>query len=244
MRPQPRWADVHALAALLHDDWQWDWPTVTAHVRSPEKRLVLNDLSVLEPDWEGDDRFDARRPPEPIAVIAVETSRLPNPLPGGWIVVSHRTLSTLLAIPTHSAFAWDEQTACVEDQRGDQTCFGPPVDSKLLWNLPLPVSEIRRFIRRVPWRGTEGAVELVVMPDIPLSCIGRIAQGPPGTAIDPDGRRARISSPGDVVFEWRPNTPGCGMWDFLKQDNPPFMIAGNPETVEVMTRLMTRDPHD
>ncbi|MDX2166789.1 MAG: hypothetical protein SF182_06985 [Deltaproteobacteria bacterium] len=241
MRPQPRWTDVHALARLLHDDWQWDWPTADAQLLSPEKQFVLGDLSAIEPDWKNDEGMVPRHPPEPVAVIAIETASLPNPLPSGWIVVSKRMFSTLLAIPTKSLLDWDDQTACIEDQRGNNTCFGPPVDAKLLWNLPSPAAEIRRFVRRVPWRGKEGAAELIVMPKLPLSCVGRIAQGPPGTEKDPDGRRARITSPGEVVFEWQPNTPNCGIWDFLKQDNPPFVLAGSPETVDVMSGLIDRD---
>ncbi len=240
-RPQPRWADVQALARLLHDDWHWDWPTVNRQLLSPEKQRVLADLSAAVPGWESDDGMAARRDPEPLALIAVETPRVAHPLPRGWIIVSRRTFYSLLAIPTQSSLHWDDQTACLEDQSGHETCFGPPVDPNLLWTLQSRVPEIRRFVRRVPWRGTAGTEERIVMPELPLTCVGRILRGPPGIEIDPTGRSARVTNPGEVIFEWIPNTPDCGMWDFLKQDDPPFVIAGSPETVDLMSRLMSRE---
>jgi hypothetical protein len=165
---------------------------------------------------------------------------VPDPLPHGWITVSRRTFLTLLAIPTRSSLQWDEQTACAEERSGEETCFGPPVESDVTWRLSPRVSEVRRFVRRVPWRGAAGTTERIVVPEMPLTCVGRIAAGPPGTAIDPDGRGARVTSPGEVVFEWMPHTPGCGAWDFLKQEHPPFVIAGDPETVDVMRGLVER----
>lgn len=239
-RPQPRWADVQALARVLHDDWRWDWATVNLELRSPEKQRLVDDLAASVPGWESAGGLAARRPPEPVAIVAVETGRVPDPLPPGWISVSRRTFLTLLAIPTRSALGWNDQTACAEGA-GGQKCFGPPADPHLLWKLGSQVPEIRRLVRRVPWRGADGTEELVVMPALPLSCTGRIVEGPPGTEIDPDGRRARIRAPGDVVFEWRPNTPDCALWDFFKQDEPPFVVAGDPETVERIGRLMTQE---
>jgi len=240
-RPQPRWADVQALARMLHDDWQWDWPTVNAQLRSPEKQRVVDDLAASVPGWEDGDTKTARRAPGPVTLIAVETRRVPDPLPPDWITVSRRTLSTLLAVPTPSALDWAAQTACLEDRDGRETCFGPPLDPRLTSQLPTPVSEVRRFVRRVPWRGAPGTSERIVMPEIPISCVGRIVQGPPGTEIDAGGRSARVTNPGEVVFEWRPNTVDCGAWDFLKQDDPPFMLAGDPNTVDAMSRMIVPD---
>lgn len=240
-RPQPHWADVQALARLLHDDWRWDWPTVNSQLRSPEKQRVVDDLAASVPGWEDGDAMTPRRAPEPVMLLAVETRRVPDPLPHGWIAVSRRALSTLLAIPTPSALDWDGQTACLEDRAGREACFGPPVALALPAHLPTPISEVRRFVRRVPWRGAAGTVERIVMPELPVSCVGRIVQGPPGTEIDADGRGARVTSPGEVVFEWRPNTLECGAWDFLKQDDPPFMLAGDAETVGAMRRLIVPD---
>lgn len=237
-RPRPRWADVQALAHVLHDDWRWDWPTVTAQLRSPDKQRVLDDLAATRPTWQDDGAMAPNRAPELVTLIAVETPRVPDPLPHGWIAVSRRRFSTLLAIPTRSALDWDGHTACFEDRTGRESCVGPPVDAGLPSHLPIPVSEIRRFVRRVPWRGTAGTIERILMPKLPVSCVGRILQGPPGTAIDADGRGALVTQPGDVVFEWRPNTIECGAWDFLKQDDPPFMLAGAPETVEAIGRIM------
>lgn len=237
-RPQPRWADVQVLARVLHDDWQWDWPTVNSQVRSPEKQRLLTDLAVTIPKWEHDDRLVARRAPEPIAVIAVETRRVPDPLPHDWILVSRRASYALLVIPTHSALDWDGHMACYDGPTNVETCVGPPVDPMVLSNLPVPPTEVRRFVRRVAWRGAAGTVERIVLPELPLSCVGRILQGPPGTEIDSSGRGARIIHPGEVTFEWRPNTPGCGTWDFVKQDSPPFMFAGDPGTVDALGRLM------
>lgn len=237
-RPRPRWADVQALAHMLHDDWQWDWPTVTAQLRSPDKQRVLDDLAATLPTWQDDEAMAPHRASEPITLVAVETSRVPDPLPHGWISVSRRRLSTLLAIPTPSALDWTGHTACFEDRTGRESCVDPPVDAGLPSRLPIPISEVRRFVRRVPWRGAAGTIERIVMPELPVSCVGRIVQGPPGTEIDADGRGARITHPGDVVFEWRPNTIECGAWDFLKQDDPPFMLAGAPETVDALGRMM------
>ena len=78
------------------------------------------------------------------------------------------------------------------------------------------------------------------MPQLPLSCVGRVVQGPPGTEIDATGRRARVTTSGEVIFEWIPSTPSCGMIDFLKQDHPPFVIAGDAETVELMSQIIDR----
>lgn len=236
-RPQPHWADVQSLARLLHDDWQWDWPTVQRAVRSPEKSLLLNDLAVVVPEWPAE-RQPTRDHVAPVTVVAVTARDVPDPLPDGWFVVSRRTLYALLAIPTPSALQWDAQTACVEDLQGQQQCFDPPVEPRLPWTLQSRVLDIRRFSRRVPWRGETGAVEVVAIPDLLLSCVGRVVQGPPGTEIDATGRSARLTTPGDVVFEWTPNTPGCAVWDFLKQDDPPFVLAGAPATVESMKRMI------
>jgi hypothetical protein len=240
MRLQPHWADVQALAHLLHDDWQWDWLTVDRELRSPEKELVLSHLSAAVPGWKTAAPRAVRRPPEPIALVQVDTRRVPDPLPRGWILVSRRTLSTLLAIPIGSALAWDDETTCVEDERGHETCLGAPVDPTLLWTLRSQPG-IRRLVRRVPWRGTPGTVESVLMPELPLTCVGRIVAGPPGTEIDAAGRSARVTGAGEVTFEWMPNTPKCGIWDFLKQDDPPFVIAGAPETVNVLSRIIEPD---
>jgi hypothetical protein len=240
-RPRPRWADVQALAHMLHDDWRWDWPTVAAQLRSPDKQRVLDDLAAVLPTWQDDGAMAPERAPETVTLIAVETRRVPDPLPDGWITVSRRRLSTLLAVPTPSALDWDDHTACFEDRTGRESCFGPPVDVGLPSHLPIPVSEVRRFERRVPWRGAAGKVERIVMPELPVSCVGRILRGPLGTEIDADGRGARVTQPGDVVFEWRPNTIECGAWDFVKQDDPPFMLAGAPETVDAIGRIMVAE---
>ncbi len=237
-RVQPRWADVQALARLLHDDWQWDWLTVDREVRSPEKALLLDDLSAAVPGWKSADRMAARRPAEPLAVIAVDREQVPDPLPSGWIPVSRRTFQTLLAIPMRSSLDWNDQAICVEDQHGHETCVGPPIDPKQLADLRAQVPEMRRWVRRVRWRGGDGAVESIVMPNIPLTCPGRIVQGPPGTQIDAGGRHARLTTAGEVVFEWSPNTPSCPVWDFLKLDDPPFVITGDPKTVEAMARII------
>jgi hypothetical protein len=78
------------------------------------------------------------------------------------------------------------------------------------------------------------------MPEIPLTCWGRIVQGPPGTEIDGGGRRARITTSGEVTFEWVPNTPSCLIWDFYRLDDPPFIIAGQPETVDFVSQIIER----
>jgi hypothetical protein len=236
-RLQPHWADVQALADLLHDDWQWDWLTVERELRSPDKRLVLNDLSASVPGWKTADDMAARRPPEPIVLIQVDTRRIPNPLPRGWIVVSRRTLSALLAIPASSSLDWGNQTACVEDQQGRETCLGSPIDPRALGELRSQ-PEIRRYVLRVPWRGTAGRVEAIVMPRLPLTCLGRIVQGPPGTEIDPGGRSARVTRSGEVIFEWIPNGPNCQIWDFYRLDDPPFIIAGEPDTVDFLSQVV------
>jgi hypothetical protein len=238
LRPQPHWDDVQALARLLHDDWQWDWPTVDTELRSPEKRLLLQDLSAAVPDWDTAGRMAVRRTPQPVALIEVDPRRVPDPLPSGWIMVSRRTFHALLGIPMPSSLQWDAQTACLEDHRGHETCFPPPVDRKLLWTLDSSrLPEIRRLVRRVPWRGTAGTVESIVIPDLVFSCPGRIVQGPPGTEIDDGGRSARLTTSGEVIFEWVPNTQSCSIWDFLKQDDP-FVIAGEPDIVESIARLV------
>jgi hypothetical protein len=239
-RLRPHWTDVHALARLLHDDWQWDWATIDRELRSPEKALVLADLSAAVPGWETAGPMELRRFAEPVAIIAVETNRVPDPLPGEWIAVSQRTFSTVLAIPTRSSLQWDDESACVEEANGRQTCFDSPIDPQFLWRLESRIPEIRRLVRRVPWNGAPGTTEVILMPDLPLSCVGRIVEGPAGTEIDSGGRSARVTMPGTVVFEWIPNTPSCGIMDFLKQDRPPFVLAGEAHTVELMSQLIDR----
>lgn len=236
----PRWADVQALARLLHDDWQWDWPTVQRALRSPEKMLLLVDLSAAVPGWETDASPPAREAAESIAVVAVGPGRVPDPLPDGWIVVSRRRSQTLLAVPLRSSLDWSDQAICIEDRAGRETCVGPPIDAERLEDLREQVPEMRRWVRRVRWRGAEGAVESIVMPEIPLTCAGRIVQAPPGSVIDAGGRRARVTGHGEVAFEWLPNSPDCSSWDFLKLDDPPFLITGDGETVDRLARILDR----
>jgi hypothetical protein len=240
LRTQPRWTDVQSLARLLHEEWRWDWPSVTRALHSPDKARLLDDLAAAVPGWDTAPRRAPRTPPQPLMLVAVETRRLPDALPEGWIIVSRHPLQVLLAVPLRSHLDWDAQVICAEDQRGAETCTGPPAEPGRLAELRARAAEIRRFVRCLPWRA-EGAVEAIVMPDIPFTCRGRIAQGPPQTEIDASRRAARISQPGQVCLEWTPNTPDCALWDFLKLDEPPFVIAGDPYTVETVSGLIHRD---
>jgi len=239
-RPQPHWADVNALGRLLHDDWRWNWTDVASELRSPDKALLLQDLSTAFPDWQQSPAGEAVRVPGPMVLIEIRSGRTPDPVPEGWTVVSRRMFYTLLAVPTGSALDWRQQTTCLVDRDGQEQCSapGPTGRSPTLSSMDSArVSTIRSLVRHVPWEGAPGRAESVVMPTMGAACGGRIIAGPPGTEIGDDGRSARVMTPGDVVFEWHPGTPDCSIWDFARADDP-FVIAGDAATVEQVIALL------
>jgi hypothetical protein len=231
-------ANVEGLRDLLHDDWKWDWAAVTRELRVSYKAILVDYLSTMVPGWEKEGRIEPSRPHQPLVVIEVERRRVPDPLPAGWVAISRAVRFTLLAIPTGSSLDWGSLTTCFTNPQGDEQCHDSSNHHNLLRFMDKSLATaIRSVTRRVPWQGTPGVTEKILLPRQHLLCAGQIDSGPPGTRIVEDGQIAYVSQPGEVVLKWTPGSRGCERWHYGKEDDP-FVVAGDPATVDLIRELI------
>jgi hypothetical protein len=213
-----------------------------------EADLVLQGL--LGPtSWSGEPGDAGTGADRPLLqVFKVPGERLSGLLPDGWQVIPIGRTDVLLLIQDRAWLDWRNFSACTGPSSSpvcqatslfpEPSFFPGRVES-----LPEARSELVRLELRIPVRPPAGASgRVILLPQTPALCAGRVIAVPPGSEILDQGRAARLAAPvfddrpAELAIEWLLNGPRCPSGTY--RHFPPFIVEADPGQAMSLASLL------
>lgn len=250
-RETPRCGDLAAATRILRQRG-WSMQHLTDSLKTPRGMTVLTGIQQLDAvdDVAGGHAMENG---ENALLLTFATADLPEPLPPHWFILRRSGGVATVLIISRSQLDWSRFEICTSSAESPEPrCrdsglrFVPDAFTFGAANMPTGGPWRGTLTVRVPLRSRPGEIgEEIFMPRMGGVCGGVIASpSSDGVRITADRRRATLSDTrtATIDLEWQVGSPDCddGSYDGL----PPFVIAGDPTTVELIATILHKHEVD